>query len=203
MKYKVGDKVIIREDLEVNGEYDGYAFGQWMSKYKGKNATIIEVVEREDLHHYRIDLDNNKCSWTDEMLEPYKELNKEHFSKEIIEIALDCDAIGVEKITKHPKRCKDLDCCNCLFAQLEYCIDQLKEWANSEYVEPKQPIKLKKFEYDLLFNCKQANSYRDSDSVSEFWIIKGMKEKGYYDGITDFGMTIKQVLENCEVIENV
>lgn len=40
MKYKVGDKVKIREDLEVDRRYNKCLFIEDMEKYKGKIATI-------------------------------------------------------------------------------------------------------------------------------------------------------------------
>jgi hypothetical protein len=67
--YKVGDKVKIREDLEVDKEYNGLSFVKDMEKYKGKIATITEIPLVQ--HSYKIDIDNSAWYWIDDMLKPY------------------------------------------------------------------------------------------------------------------------------------
>ena len=67
--------------------------------------------------------------------------------------------------------------------------------------EHKEPIKLKQWEKDLVINCTQVEDYQEKDKVHEFWIITGMKEKGYFKGIEDTSMTLKEILDNCEVID--
>ena len=44
MKYKVGDKVKIREDLKVGKIYGLYDFAKKMKQYKGKTATIVILL---------------------------------------------------------------------------------------------------------------------------------------------------------------
>lgn len=70
MRYKVGDKVKIREDLVVGKEYGADDFARGMKPYKGKIATITSVCGDT----YRIDIDDNdyKWHWTDEMFEGAK-----------------------------------------------------------------------------------------------------------------------------------
>lgn len=65
MKYKVGDKVKIREDLIVDVEYGSDSFAEEMAQYKGKTATITDVYWDK----YEIDLDDSDWCWTDEMFE--------------------------------------------------------------------------------------------------------------------------------------
>ena len=70
MKYKVGDKVKIREDLEVGRQYGADDFARGMEQYKGKTATIANVYN--NVYHLEVDDDDNEyCTWhwTDEMLE--------------------------------------------------------------------------------------------------------------------------------------
>lgn len=64
--YKVGDKVKIREDLEVFKKYNELFFVKEMEEYKGKIATITRVspIQRS----YDIDIDDGDWSWTDDML---------------------------------------------------------------------------------------------------------------------------------------
>lgn len=61
MKYKVGDKVKVREDLKVGRYYSGVYFNEEMAKLKGK------VVEIKDV--YSISYYIKECGyfWTDEM----------------------------------------------------------------------------------------------------------------------------------------
>ena len=65
MKYKVGDKVKIREDLIVGNDYGSDGFVEEMEQYKGKTATITGAF----MSKYDIDIDDGDWSWTDEMLE--------------------------------------------------------------------------------------------------------------------------------------
>lgn len=71
MRFKVGDKVRVREDLKV-GEFYGNNefFTKEMSQFKGKEAEIKEV----DSCFYDLDIDNGTYAWTDEMLEPAEEV---------------------------------------------------------------------------------------------------------------------------------
>jgi hypothetical protein len=67
MKYKVGDKVKIREDLIIGKRYNnGITFISNMAQYMGKVATITNIIFGD---HYIIDLDDNDYCWTDEMFE--------------------------------------------------------------------------------------------------------------------------------------
>ena len=76
MKYKVGDKVKVREDLEVDKRYGTEEFIEEMEEYKGKIVTI-DTVNEDD---YYIEEDKQSWSWTDEMLEDIEEeMNLEDF----------------------------------------------------------------------------------------------------------------------------
>jgi hypothetical protein len=66
MKYKVGDKVRVRRDLEI-GEFYGnhWYFNSDMEKYKGKEMTVYRVHSEM----YDMEEDNQRWGWVDEMLE--------------------------------------------------------------------------------------------------------------------------------------
>lgn len=64
MRYKVGDKVKIRRDLEDGQKYGIYVV-QEMQNLGGKTARITEVIDLYGMYH--IDLD--RYYWTDEMFE--------------------------------------------------------------------------------------------------------------------------------------
>ena len=76
MKYKVGDKVKVREDLKIGKSYNEKIFVDDMEKYKGQIVTIKVVGD----DNYRIEEDNQDWYWTDEMLEDIEEeMNLEDF----------------------------------------------------------------------------------------------------------------------------
>lgn len=75
------------------------------------------------------------------------------------------------------------------------CLDWLKE----EYEEP---IRLTKWEYDLILNCEEANEYSDEDTLEEYWIVEGMKQKGYFKGIDNLDITFKEVKDNHIIVED-
>lgn len=78
MKFKVGDKVRVREDLEINKMYGNYGFIKDMAHLKGKITTIKEVLKRG----YRIE---EYCyTWTDEMLEEVKKEAQQKTFREVI-----------------------------------------------------------------------------------------------------------------------
>lgn len=67
MKYKVGDRVKIKENLIVDKYYNGEAFIDDMKPYVGQLAIINQIVEDEK---YKLDIDSEDWVWTEDMLEP-------------------------------------------------------------------------------------------------------------------------------------
>ena len=65
-KYEVGNKVLLRKDLEVGKMYKGCSFAESMKQYIGKEAIIKKVDYDGD---YKIDLDDGEWYWTDDMFE--------------------------------------------------------------------------------------------------------------------------------------
>ena len=61
--------------------------------------------------------------------------NKEKYAKEILEIACSCDVIAFNKTTNKVVPCSGLLCSDCLFYN-HCCGNTIKEWCESEYVEP-------------------------------------------------------------------
>lgn len=66
MKFKVGDKVRIKEDLSCNKCYK-IAAAKDMEKYKGKIAKVKKISNEGN---YILDIDGMKWAWSDDMLEP-------------------------------------------------------------------------------------------------------------------------------------
>lgn len=55
MKYKVGDKVKVRSDLEVDKVYGDISFNNYMAEHSGQIVTIIEVDEDMEISFYKIE----------------------------------------------------------------------------------------------------------------------------------------------------
>lgn len=83
MKYKVGDKVRVREDLVKRGLYGGEIAVSDMVNMRRMTVTIGDVGERG----YGIEEDPYGYTWTDEMFEPVEdELTAEEATKILGEI---------------------------------------------------------------------------------------------------------------------
>ncbi len=72
MKFKVGDTVRIRKDLQTKKYYGKNSVTDEMLKYLGKSANIVGVTPQQE---YSLDIDNRYWGWTDEMLEPVQSLS--------------------------------------------------------------------------------------------------------------------------------
>lgn len=64
--------------------------------------------------------------------------NREKFAEKILDIACNGDWIAANKATLEPITCQELQCKDCLFYVLGKRCDrnEMKKWANSEYIEP-------------------------------------------------------------------
>lgn len=69
MKYNVGDKVKIREDLVAEIMYGKEKFVSRMEEYRGCEATIVDTFYRNGGDLYLIDIDDKCWYWTNEMFE--------------------------------------------------------------------------------------------------------------------------------------
>ena len=69
MKFQVGDKVRVREDLEIDKQYGEEVFVESMVKFKGKTVEIDDVWG----HGYNLKKDDENWVFTDEMLEPIED----------------------------------------------------------------------------------------------------------------------------------
>ena len=78
MRFKVGDKVRVLNDLEVDKMYGGDYVIPEMVEWLGKIATVsivggdyynldIDAIVSGD--YYKLDIDGGEWCWTDEMLE--------------------------------------------------------------------------------------------------------------------------------------
>lgn len=88
------------------------------------------------------------------------------------------------------------DCCGKSCKDCEFHGDSVEESIKAMLAEYKEPIKLTKFEYDLLMSyINKGYSFKNYSELKE------MRNKGYFKGITDMDMTTQEILKNCEVID--
>ena len=80
MKYKVGDKVKIREDLVTDELYDKCFFNKNMQKFRGSILTIKKIVNIDPIENpvyvYKVEEDYDNWSFTDSMIEGLVKENK-------------------------------------------------------------------------------------------------------------------------------
>lgn len=90
MKYKVGDKVRVRSDLEKNKGYGGWYTSEGMVKMRGEIVTIRGVGSSA------YELEENDLMWTDEMFEGLveDELTAEEATKILSEICCENELCG-------------------------------------------------------------------------------------------------------------
>lgn len=151
-------------------------------------------------------------------------LNAERFKEEINKYNNDFG------LTDNIVDCRTLGCRNCRFSRLNnsddeiiFCSTRKVKWLLSEY---KEPIKLSKLEYDILEylsdNTKHMYIVRNKDGklcIFDFEPVKN-KVNDWWSGRYMYGMVmfnklfqfvqwedstptlIKDVLENCEVVED-
>ena len=117
--------------------------------------------------------------------------NVEKYVEEIKEEIEDANFFCIVASIKDKNGLCNDDCSSCRMS----CLDWLKE-------EYKEPIKLIKWEYDLILNCEEASEYSDEDMLEDYWIIEGMKRKGYFKGINDLNITFKEVEDNHIIVED-
>lgn len=90
----VGDKVTIRKDLDICGDYGIADFVYGMTEYLGKTATITRLDPINGLIY--IDLDNEDYAWTVFMFED-KELTK---YKRVFDILKDTFQLDKSKVSE-------------------------------------------------------------------------------------------------------
>ena len=123
MKYKVGDKVKIKENLIVGKTYGGLYLHDGAGRHIGEE-TIVTKVERG---HYRLGVDNSSRIWTDEMLEPVEEMSAEEAIKLSADLCSNtiCDQCPVLKLRR--KYGND-GCHNTKREHTEEYLEILKQW---------------------------------------------------------------------------
>ncbi len=156
MKYQVGNKVKVRNDLTCYREYGCRIATKEMCAMKGKTVTIKEALD----YHYLIEEDKGYWMWTDEMFEP---VDRELTAEEAIKIQA--------KICNRVKSCGD-----CAFNQLrkgkfyrscaefrlknsDKVIEVIKQWLECE---KKKEIKVRDKMYCRIVDSDGSTVYTEA-----------------------------------------
>lgn len=102
-----------------------------------------------------------------------------------------CDIAFISKTGKSCVECEGTCCSECQFRNIRRAIDFLLQ-------ERKEPIKLKKWEYDLI----RTNDCSHENLFYTFATYRNMKRVGHFSGIKDTSMTLEEILNNCEVVDD-
>lgn len=148
-------------------------------------------------------------------------INAEKFKKEILAMMDKNDRFAIDN-KNVLRKCVDLKCSECLFGE-GLCYFERMKWLLSEH---KEPIKVSKLEYDILkylsdntvhmYIVRDGNGniflYDEEPQKSEsapWWTGRGMCHMGMFNKLFQFiqwedkePTSIKDVLENCEVVED-
>ena len=154
-------------------------------------------------------------------------INAEKFKDELLEILSENRYIEVDKSNRKIRKCTGNNCPKCMFGITalgkgrDSCSIAAMLWLLSEY---KEPIKLSRLEYDILKYISDNTKYlyitRDDCNGLFLYGIEPTKGDGcwygkYYAGMAAFSKlfqfvqwsdekptSIKEVLDNCEVVED-
>lgn len=177
MKYKVGDKVRIREDLVIGGNYGGYVAVDDMTDMGGNVVTI----ERVGNLGYYIEEDPDGYCWTDEMFEGLveEELTAEEAIKLSVELCSNtiCDQCPVLKLRR--KYGND-GCFNTKREHVEEYLEILKQW--------KADREKKEVETEFACIVRVIEDLGDSKRCVYEEDVTGVKDE-------TFKMTMKRILE--------
>ena len=155
MKFKAGDKVRLRDDLEVGKKYGHYNVVEDMEKYKGKEFIINEVSRS----YYRLKNENWYC-WTDEMLELVEEGEKNN---------MNIDQLNLEYKNKM----------DALMEEYKEKVKELEETKEEPFIKEKQDY----FYIDGCFDIHESKYYNHKIEIKRIELgncypfIEGNKDK--------------------------
>lgn len=111
--------------------------------------------------------------------------NREKYAEKILDIALTCSCIAVDKKGKLYK-CNELECKECIFSRVERsepsCKEKTKDWSEQEYVEP--PVDWSKVPVDTKVYVRVSDS--DPWKPRYFAKFEGGKIFTWANGATSF-----------------
>lgn len=166
MKYKIGDKVRVRENLPLYIKaHCVSAFSPETLKYNGMIVTVSEVKKDQ----YKIEEDKGFYDWYEDMLEPVEEMSAEEMIKEISTM---CEAHSGCVGCKIRHLDSDKGCVEILGNYYEDVVEILKHW---KAAQEKKPIETENVMYIVVMDEKRNAVYEEK--TNEAIITSGMKEE--------------------------
>lgn len=190
MKYKIGDRVLLKTWEEMEKEFGlnnecsidcKQYFTEDMKCFAGDTVTISDISY--DYDYYEIEEDDGEFNYSDDMI---KCLASETATKTNLDLFLE----------KHGYEIVDCDLCKAVYeCGCKYKCKTFKEVV--EYLKAVQKYTLSDWEQYIL-----TTVHDDSLKFNEFYILNDLHDLGYYQSITDTSVTVKEILQNCEAIGN-
>lgn len=143
MKYKVGDTVRVKNNLEIGVPHGKFRVTKDMGDYRGHESKITEA--RHDVHGYKLAVDDGLWSWSETMLEPLADdglPHTPHYMNGLIE------TIDVIKMALTPDEFRGFLKGNVLKYELR---------APYKHAEPDEDYQKAKDYYDLLEGLSDGN----------------------------------------------
>lgn len=165
MKYKVGDKVRVRENLPLYMKAHCVStFSPETLKYNGMIVTVSEVKKDQ----YKIEEDKGFYDWYEDMLEPVEEMSAEEAIRTFGEVCSDADCwhCPIKEIDR------EHSCTDIKINRPEEIVKILKQWkADHE----KKPIETENVMYIVVMDEKRNVVYEEK--TNEAIITTTMKEE--------------------------
>lgn len=116
--------------------------------------------------------------------------NLEFYKDEIVDLLRRGHALGCATCMLMNRKAEEPFSCHFVCEK-----EKVVDWLLKEH---KEPIKLKQWEYDLIRANEMSHDFR----FKAFRTYRNMKAMGYFEGLTDLSMTLKEILDNCEVVDD-
>lgn len=188
MKYKVGDKVRVRRDLEEYGQYGKYGTNGNMAELHG---SIVEIKKVEN-EKQRYEINDNLYYWTDEMFEGLadEELTAEEATKILSEICCENELCCGCPISEAKGK---MTCQNFRRDKTEEVLEILKQWKKDH---EKKEVEVTQKIYCLVVNEERKVVHEEeignSDSCMD--VLKNYCENhdGKFFSLMEFRYEVKQ-----------
>lgn len=189
MKYKVGDKVRVRRDLEEYGQYGKYGANRNMAELHG---SIVEIKKVEN-EKQRYEINDNLYYWTDEMFEGLVE--DELTAEEAIRFKCEmCESISCSECKfSRANNGEDIYCNKFLEKYPEQVVEIIKQWKKDH---EKKEVEVTQKIYCLVVNEERKVVHEEeignSDSCMD--VLKNYCENhdGKFFSLMEFRYEVKQ-----------
>ena len=182
MSFRVGQKVRVREDLELSVTYGNVRFHECMSDICGEVATVCRVDDLGGGAVYLLDIGD--YYYSAEMLEPVEDV------EEVVEDTNTCTDVHTNLSEQWDDIIRFLYERN--YDNCQYNFDNGYEYG--EWLKTNRPVPsiLRGHELDLLKSLSDP-----SRKLSYYAIVRILhRDCNWFDGVDDFDLTVEEVLNN-------